>query len=61
MLVEVQVRSVEEEHLADAGFERIDVERRERRVAVALRNGELQLDRVGPLDQSKEIPKLVAR
>jgi len=60
MLVEIQVRCVEKEHLSDAGIERIDIERGKRRVAVALRYGEFQLDSVGALDESKKIPQLVA-
>jgi hypothetical protein len=56
VLVEIQIRCVEKEHLADAGFERIDVKCNQRRVAVALRYGELQFDCVGALISPRRSP-----
>jgi hypothetical protein len=41
VLVERQVRSVEEHHLADLGVQRIHLERRHRRTSIDIWHGEL--------------------
>ena len=53
-LVQLEVGRVEEEHLPDLRVERIHLEGRGRRPVGPFRNGQLQLDAVGILDEIHE-------
>jgi hypothetical protein len=59
--VEVELRRVEEEDLADLRLERIELERRDGRSLVRLRHRQLQLDAVGSLEQVEQPHDLLVR
>ena len=53
LLVQRQVRGVEEEHLPDLRVERVHAERLDRRALIGLRHGQLQLDAVGVVNEAR--------
>src|SRR6187551_2206219 len=57
-LVELEIRGIEEEDLADLRVERIDAEGRSRGPHPRRRDRELELDGVRPLDQPHELLEL---
>ena len=47
---ELQVGRVEEDHLSEFRFERVEIERRDRRVLIRVWHRQLELDAVGVLE-----------
>jgi hypothetical protein len=59
--VEVELGRVEEEDLADLRLEGVEFERRDGRLLFRLRDGQLQLDAVGSLEQFEQPCDLLVR
>jgi hypothetical protein len=61
VLVESQLRRVEEVDLPDLGVERIHAQRRYSRPVIRVRHGDLQLDAVGAPDEAENLSDLLIR